>query len=93
MNRLFFWSPPFKFFSLFYFLARKQFPKRKLDSRSDGEREKEEDGKETEGGQESKRAKTEIALEKMGETDQTCCLWLFVCLIHFLGGKNAYKLF
>ncbi|GAA6090890.1 DNA ligase 1 [Tachysurus ichikawai] len=45
--------------------ARKQFPKRKLDSRSDGEREKEEDGKETEGGQESKRAKTEIALEKM----------------------------
>ncbi|XP_047662549.1 DNA ligase 1 [Tachysurus fulvidraco] len=45
--------------------ARKQFPKRKLDSRSDGEREKEEDGKETEGGQESKRAKTETALEKM----------------------------
>ncbi|KAK3513792.1 hypothetical protein QTP70_028883 [Hemibagrus guttatus] len=51
--------------------ARKQFPKRKLDSRSDGEREKEEVGKETDGGQESKRAKTERSLEKMVNDEDT----------------------
>ncbi|KAK9980046.1 hypothetical protein ABG768_013444 [Culter alburnus] len=37
--------------------ARKQFPKRKLESRSDGEGTKEEEGKEVDGGQESKRAR------------------------------------
>ncbi|XP_053507185.1 DNA ligase 1 [Ictalurus furcatus] len=45
--------------------ARKQFPKRKLDSRSDGEREKEVEGNETEGGKERKRAKIEGSSEKM----------------------------
>lgn len=66
------------FFFLSFFLARKQFPKRKLDSRRDGEREKEEEGKETEGGQESKRAKIEGFSEKMGETCQKRSLWLFM---------------
>ncbi|XP_077077940.1 DNA ligase 1 [Siphateles boraxobius] len=44
--------------------ARKQFPKRKLDSRSDGEgskEEEEEEEKEVDGGQESKRARVEAS--------------------------------
>ncbi|XP_060761981.1 DNA ligase 1 isoform X2 [Neoarius graeffei] len=49
--------------------ARKQFPKRKLDSRRDGEGEKEEEQKETRGGQESKRAKIEGFPEKMGNEE------------------------
>lgn len=51
--------------SLFYFLARKQFPKRKLDSRSDGEGTKEEE-KEVDEGQESKRARVETSPGKTG---------------------------
>ncbi|KAI5615355.1 DNA ligase 1, partial [Silurus asotus] len=39
--------------------ARKQFPKRKLDNRSDGERDKGDEEKDTEEGQDSKRAKME----------------------------------
>uniref|UniRef100_A0AAY4B1B4 DNA ligase n=1 Tax=Denticeps clupeoides TaxID=299321 RepID=A0AAY4B1B4_9TELE len=48
--------------------ARKHFPKRKLDSRSDGEMEKEEETEtEEQDGQESKRAKIEETREEPGE--------------------------
>ncbi|KAL7851305.1 hypothetical protein AOLI_G00216610 [Acnodon oligacanthus] len=47
--------------------ARKQFPKRKLDSRSDEEREKEEEEKE---GQESKRARIEESADQAGNEEE-----------------------
>lgn len=54
--------------------ARKQFPKRKLESRSDGEELKEEE-KEVDGGQESKRARVDSSPEQteneMMEVDET----------------------
>lgn len=52
--------------SLSHSLARKQFPKRKLESRSDGEGTKEEE-KELNGAQESKRARVESSPGKTGE--------------------------
>ncbi|XP_076837668.1 DNA ligase 1 [Brachyhypopomus gauderio] len=50
--------------------ARKQFPKRKLDSQSEGEKEKEEDdeGVERDGGLAKKRARTEAAPDHTGES-------------------------
>ncbi|XP_062843493.1 DNA ligase 1 [Trichomycterus rosablanca] len=45
--------------------ARKQFPKRKLDTRSDGEEEQEKEGKGREEGQERKRARLEESSDKM----------------------------
>ncbi|KAL6467903.1 hypothetical protein MHYP_G00235800 [Metynnis hypsauchen] len=53
--------------------ARKQFPKRKLDSRSDEEKEKEEEekeGKEREQGQESKRARIEESPDQAGNEEE-----------------------
>ncbi|TSY27771.1 DNA ligase 1 [Bagarius yarrelli] len=51
--------------------ARKQFPKRKLDSRSDEEQEKEEEDKGIENGQGSKRAKIERNPEKTENDEET----------------------
>lgn len=52
--------------SLSHPLARKQFPKRKLESRSDGEGTKEEE-KEVDEVQESKRARVEASPGQTGE--------------------------
>lgn len=51
--------------NLSFFIARKQFPKRKLDSRSDEEELKEEE-KEVDGGQESKRSRVDASPEQTG---------------------------
>lgn len=52
--------------SLSHSLARKQFPKRKLESRSDGEEAKQEE-KEVDERQESKRARVEVSPGQTGE--------------------------